>query len=438
MRPIIEVNNLAKQYQIGAVRPPYQTLRESFLNAVRIPFQRRSNGSRARKETIWALKDVTFQVNPGEAVGIIGRNGAGKSTLLKILSQITEPTHGTARIYGRVGSLLEVGTGFHPELTGRENTFLNGAILGMKRAEIARKFDEIVAFSEVEKFIDTPVKWYSSGMYLRLAFSVAAHFEPEILIVDEVLAVGDARFQSKCLNKMRDVGMKGRAVLFVSHSISAITRLCPRTICLEEGRVVDDGPSSQIVSSYMSVGLGTKPERTWQHADTAPGDDVVRLSAVRVRSEDGGVMAAYDIRKPVRLEMEYEVLEPGHILVPIYHVFNEEGVHVFPARESDPMWDGRIRPVGRYATTAWIPGNFLAEGTFLVSAAISTMNPVIIHFHEHQAVAFQVVDSTEGDSARGDYGGPLPGVVRPKLRWTTDELGKSSLPLIVEAGQFTR
>lgn len=436
MRPLIEVNSLAKQYQIGAVRPPYQTLRESLMNAVRIPFRRQ--GSRARTETIWALNDASFQVHPGEAVGIIGRNGAGKSTLLKILSRITEPTSGNARIHGRVGSLLEVGTGFHPELTGRENTFLNGAILGMKRAEIARKFDEIVAFSEVEKFIDTPVKWYSSGMYLRLAFSVAAHLEPEILIVDEVLAVGDARFQSKCLNKMQDVGMKGRAVLFVSHNISAITRLCPRTIYLEQGRVIADGPSGQIVSSYLSVGLGTKPERTWPQTDKAPGDDVVRLSAVRIRSEDGRVTAAYDIRRPVCIEMEYEVLEPGHILAPIYHVFNHEGVHVFAARESDPMWDGRIRPVGRYVTSAWIPGNFLTEATFLVGAAICTMNPVTIHFHEQQAVAFQVIDSMEGDSARGDYGGPMPGVVRPKLRWTTDELGNSSRPLGIEAEQLTQ
>ena len=439
MRPIIEVNNLAKQYQLGAVRPPYQTLRESLMNAVRIPF-RRQGGSRARTrtETIWALKDVSFQVKPGETVGIIGANGAGKSTLLKILSRITEPTSGNARIYGRVASLLEVGTGFHPELTGRENIFLNGAVLGMKRAEIARKFDEIVAFSEVEKFIDTPVKWYSSGMYLRLAFSVAAHLEPEILIVDEVLAVGDARFQSKCLNKMQDVGMKGRAVLFVSHNISAITRLCPRTICLEQGRVIDDGPSGHIVSSYLSVGLGTTPERIWHQEGTAPGDDVVRLSAVRVRSDDGEVMAAFDIRRPVCLEMDYEVLESGHILAPIYHVFNAEGVHVFAARERDPAWDGRRRPAGRYVTTAWIPGNLLAEGTFLVSAAISTMNPVIIHFHERQTVAFQVIDSMEGDSARGDYGGPMTGVVRPKLRWLTRDLSQDSLPLTLQAEQLTR
>jgi lipopolysaccharide transport system ATP-binding protein len=437
MRPLIEVNNLAKQYQIGAVRPPYQTLRESLLNAVRIPF-RRQGGSRSRTETIWALNDASFQVEPGEAVGIIGRNGAGKSTLLKILSRITEPTSGNAKIFGRVASLLEVGTGFHPELTGRENIFLNGAILGMKRAEIGRKFDEIVAFSEVEKFIDTPVKWYSSGMYLRLAFSVAAHLDPEILIIDEVLAVGDARFQSKCINKMQDVGKKGRAVLFVSHNTSAIARLCSRAICLEQGRVIADGPASRIVSSYLSAGLGTTPERIWHHADTAPGDDIVRLSAVRVRSEEGTVTSALDIRRPVRLEMEYEVLEPGHVLVPNYQVFNEEGLHVFAARERDPAWDGRIRPAGRYVTTAWIPGNFLAEGTFLVGAAISTMNPVVVHFHERQAVAFQVIDSMEGDSARGDYGGPMLGVVRPILRWLTRDLSQHAVPLTSQTEQMTQ
>ena len=437
MRPLIEVNNLAKQYRIGAIRPPYQTLRESLLNAVRIPF-RRQGGSRSRTETIWALNDASFQVEPGEAVGIIGRNGAGKSTLLKILSRITEPTSGNAKIYGRVASLLEVGTGFHPELTGRENIFLNGAILGMKRAEIARKFDEIVAFSEVEKFIDTPVKWYSSGMYLRLAFSVAAHLDPEILIIDEVLAVGDARFQSKCINKMQDVGKKGRAVLFVSHNTSAIARLCSRAICLEQGRVIADGPASRIVSSYLSIGLGTTPERTWNDTNTAPGDSIVRLSAVRVRSEDGLVTSALDIRRPVRLEMEYEVLEPGHVLVPNYQVFNEEGLHVFAARERDPEWDGRIRPVGRYVTTAWIPGNFLAEGTFLVGAAISTMNPVVVHCHERQAVAFQVIDSMEGDSARGDYGGPMLGVVRPILRWLTRDLSQHALPLTSQTEQMTQ
>lgn len=438
MRPIIEAQSLSKRYRIGAVRPPYQTLRESLTNAVRIPFRRRGAGSPPRYETIWALKEVGFDVRQGEAVGIIGRNGAGKSTLLKVLSRITEPTSGKAKIYGRVGSLLEVGTGFHPELTGRENIFLNGAIIGMKRAEIQQKFDEIVAFSEVEKFIDTPVKWYSSGMYLRLAFSVAAHFEPEILIIDEILAVGDARFQGKCLNKMQDVGQQGRTVLFVSHNTSAITRLCPRAICLDQGRIVGDGPSSQVVSAYLSAGLGTTAERVWSDPTAAPGDHAVRLSAVRVLTEAGEVTGALDIRMPVGLELEYEVLEPGHVLAPNYQVFNEDGVHVFSVRESDPNWDGRERPAGRYVSTAWLPGNFLSEGTFLVSAAISTMNPVIVHCLERDAVAFQVIDSIDGDSARGDYGGPMPGVVRPKLRWTTRQIKDRPALTPVEAGEIAR
>jgi len=438
MRPIIEVQNLSKQYQIGMVRPPYQTLRESFMNAVRIPFKRRVNGPRARHEIIWALREVSFDVRPGEAVGIIGRNGAGKSTLLKILSRITEPTSGRARIYGRQGSLLEVGTGFHPELTGRENIFLNGAIIGMKRAEIQQKFDEIVSFSEVEKFIDTPVKWYSSGMYLRLAFSVAAHLEPEILIVDEVLAVGDARFQGKCLNKMQDVGQQGRTVLFVSHNTSAITRFCPRTVCLDNGRIVGDGPSSQVVSAYLTSGMGTTAERVWPNSNAAPGDHIVRLSAVRALTEGGEVTAAFDIRMPVGLELEYEVLEPGHMLVPSYQVFNEDGVNVFTVRESDPHWDGCRRPAGRYISTAWLPGNFLSEGTFVIGAAVSTLSPVTVHFWERDVVAFQIIDSMDGDSARGDYGGPMPGVVRPKLRWTTRQITERPALATAEAGEIAR
>ncbi len=242
MKPIIRVENVSKQYRIGAIRPPYQTLREALSQAIRIPFKRPQNRPHSRNGKIWALKDISFEIQPGEVVGIIGRNGAGKSTLLKILSRVTEPTTGRVQLYGRIGSLLEVGTGFHPELTGRENVFLNGAILGMTRAEIQRKFDEIVAFSEIEKFIDTPVKWYSSGMYLRLAFAVAAHFEPEILVLDEVLAVGDASFQAKCMHKMQDLTRDGRTILFVSHNMSAVNHLCKRLICLSKGVIVEDSP----------------------------------------------------------------------------------------------------------------------------------------------------------------------------------------------------
>jgi lipopolysaccharide transport system ATP-binding protein len=256
LRPIIRVENLGKEYRIGARQAPYSTLRESLAQAAFAPFNRvrrllsNTLTPNPEPERIWALKDVSFEVQPGEVVGIIGRNGAGKSTLLKLLSRITEPTTGRIDLYGRVGSLLEVGTGFHPELTGRDNIYLNGAILGMSRHEITRRFDEIVAFAEIEAFLDTPVKRYSSGMYVRLAFAVAAHMEPEILIVDEVLAVGDGSFQKKCLKKMEDVGRHGRTVLFVSHNMQAVTRLCQRAILLGQGTVLAEGRSAHVASRY--------------------------------------------------------------------------------------------------------------------------------------------------------------------------------------------
>jgi lipopolysaccharide transport system ATP-binding protein len=371
----IRAEHLGKLYRIGP-RERYRTLRETLTDAMYAPLRRIRSAFQPLNgdDTIWALKDVSFEIKRGEVVGVIGRNGAGKSTLLKILSRITEPTEGVAEIDGRVASLLEVGTGFHPELTGRENIYLNGAILGMKRVELDRKFDEIVAFAEVEKFIDTPVKHYSSGMHVRLAFAVAAHLEPEILLVDEVLAVGDATFQKKCLNKMQDVGRQGRTVLFISHNMPAITRLCPRTILLDEGRVVSDGPSHQVVSVYLQSSVGTRAAREWPDQSKAPGNSIVQLRAVRVRTEDGRITDAVDIRKLVGIEMEYEVLKPGHVLVPNYHFFNEEGVYVFVASDHDPAWRRRPRPPGRYLSTAWLPGNFLSEGSVIVGAAISSFS----------------------------------------------------------------
>ena len=419
MRTMIAAKEVAKQYRISGTDVTYRTLRDSIADAAYAPFRRRAT---AKKEpvSIWALENVSFTALEGEIIGIIGRNGAGKSTLLKILSRITEPTRGRVELFGKVASLLEVGTGFHPELTGRENVFLNGAILGMTRGEIARKFDEIVSFSGVETFIDTPVKRYSSGMYLRLAFAVAAHLEPDILIVDEVLAVGDASFQKKCLNKMSSVSQQGRTVLFVSHDMTAVTRLCPRAILLDRGRVLRDGPAHEIVSAYLTSDLGTTAARSWIGEMQAPGDEVTRLRAVRVRNDDGLVADAIDIRRPVRLEIEFEVIAPGHALAPNFHVFNEQGVNLFISNDLDPEWRGRPRPVGVYTSTAWIPGNFLAEGTVIVGAAVSTLDPVVVHFFEREAVAFQVVDNIDGDSARGDYAGPYPGVIRPALQWTTE------------------
>lgn len=428
----IRVRELAKRFRIARRRRRgYKTLRETLIDVLSAPYRRLRSGSGPggeQMETFWALRDVNFDVNAGEVIGIIGRNGAGKSTLLKILSRITEPTIGFAEIHGRVSSLLEVGTGFHGELTGRENLYLNGAILGMRRAEIARKFDEIVAFAEVERFIDTAVKHYSSGMYLRLAFAVAAHLEPEILIVDEVLAVGDASFQKKCLNKMQDAGNLGRTVLFVSHNMPAITRLCQRVILLDGGAVLRDGPAAQVVSEYLKTGLGTTPERKWAAESRRPGGAVAGLLAVRVRDEHGVITDVLDIRRPVRIEMEYDVWKPGYVLMPHFEFNNEEGITAFVAHDVNPEWRGRRRPEGRYRSTAWIPGNLMAEGTMFVTAGLITMDPVIDQFLVDDAVAFQVVDSLDGDSARGDVADHMEGVVRPLLQWETEFVEEKRAP----------
>ena len=415
----IRVENLSKQYRIGAQEAPRKSLREALASAAQAPFRRHRSVSRQDENTFWALDDVSFEIKQGEAVGIIGGNGAGKSTLLKILSRITKPTRGRVEMFGHLGSLLEVGTGFHTELSGRENIYLNAAILGMSRREIDRKFDEIVAFAETEKFLDTPVKYYSSGMYVRLAFAVAAHLEPDILIVDEVLAVGDTSFQKKSLGKMEDVISQGRTVLFVSHSMQAVTRLCSSIILLNRGKVVQIGASHDVVSSYLNFGVGPMAAREWEDAKQAPGNDIARLRAVRVIDEGGFVSANIDIRKTVKIEMEFDVLKEGYVLVPNFHLINIEGVHVFASSDLDSNGRKIPRPVGAYVATAWIPGNFLAEGQMMVGAALSTMDPVQVHFYERDAVAFRVTDSLKGDSARGDYSGAFPGVVRPILKWTT-------------------
>jgi lipopolysaccharide transport system ATP-binding protein len=422
----IRVDGLSKLFRIGA-REYSRTFRETLTDAFAAPFRHArlllqgSNGHvSANDNTIWALKDVSFTIKRGEVVGIIGRNGAGKSTLLKILSRITEPTLGFAEIHGRVGSLLEVGTGFHSELSGRENIYLNGAILGMRKTEIDRTFDDIVAFAEVEKFIDTPVKHYSSGMYLRLAFAVAAHLEPEILIVDEVLAVGDASFQKKCLNKMQNVGKTGRTVLFVSHNLSAITSLCERTIWLHDGKVIQDGPSHRVVSEYLGSGLLMQAQTEWTDPTKAPGNDIVRARAMRLRTEDGCITDVVDIRQAIAIEIEFEVLKSGHVLVPCIGLENEEGLCVFVSHDHDPAWRRRPRPVGHFFSTVHIPGNYLSEGRFVVGAGVITESPVVVHFDVNPAVAFQVVDSFDGDAARGDLAGQLPGFVRPLLKWTNE------------------
>lgn len=431
MPTTIKVENIGKRYQIGGLDAGYATFREFLASAMVMPLKRLRGIPKARKETIWALKDINFEVEQGEVVGLIGDNGAGKSTLLKILSHITVPTTGRSEVHGRLGSLLEVGTGFHPDLTGRDNIYMNGTILGIRRAEIQRKFDEIVAFSEIEKFIDTPVKWYSSGMYLRLAFSVAVHLDNEVLVMDEVLAVGDVSFQQKCLDKMHEIRKQGRTILFVSHSMAAVTRLCDRAILLDKGQMLTDGPASEVVNTYLGSSWKVSSERYWSHLE-APGNHVVKIRSVRVRTTEGLSRDTFDIHDQVGIELTYEVFESGHILTPRIELLNEEGVHLFSSHDVGRPWRRESRPAGHYVSTIWIPANFLSEGNLLVHAAIMSHFPATLtHVYVPRAIGFQVVDSDVENTARGDYVGPIPGVIRPLLVWTTDFCSQQDEPQVL-------
>jgi len=415
MAVAIEVEGLSKKYRLGEYQAAYGTLRETLVHAGRRLTGREHH--RASTE-LWALQDVSFDVPEGEVLGVVGRNGAGKSTLLKVLSRIVTPTSGRAEIRGRVGSLLEVGTGFSAELTGRENIYLNGAILGMKRREIEDRFDAIVEFSGVEKFIDTPVKRYSSGMYVRLAFAVAAHFEPEILFVDEVLAVGDAEFQARCLGRMEEFGNSGRTVLFVSHNMQAVAQLCNRAILLEGGRLTREGPSEEIVAYHLQTSAGAGSSRTWS-ADEAPGDDLVRLRSVRIVDEDGDSVDYVDVRRPVGIELAFTVLHGGGPPVVPKLKVTTAGRVAFNAMDIDSRWH-QSAPPGDYVATAWIPGNLMNEGLITVDAAVCSIDSPKLHHHVsvHEAVSFHVQDPAEGDSSRGTFTGQWRGVVRPLLEWT--------------------
>jgi lipopolysaccharide transport system ATP-binding protein len=382
-----------------------------------------ATGAAELDETIWALKDVSFEVKHGEVVGIIGRNGAGKSTLLRILSRITEPTEGRARVRGRVGSLLEVGTGFHPELTGRENIYLNGAILGMKREEIERKFDEMVAFAEVEKFIDTPVKHYSSGMYLRLAFAVAAHLEPEILLVDEVLAVGDAQFQKKCLGKMGDVAKEGRTVLFVSHNMVALQSLCQRAIWLHDGQKMMDGGAAKVVAKYLNSGASSLTEQIWDDIETAPGNDTVRLRRVCVRPRDGSSSDTISMEKPIVIEIEFWNRIPGTRLHVTFHLYTEEHIVAFSSGSGqDPMWHNRPLPAGLFRSVCQIPENTLNSGIHRVRLLV-VQNGRNVIFKQDDMISFDVLDLGK----RHAWYGKEPGAVRLNLKWGTELVEKFRL-----------
>ena len=420
----IEVRDLAKRYRLGEQDVLHGSMRDAFANVLAKGLHIARGGRREKRDILWALDHVTFDVPRGDVLGIVGRNGAGKTTLLKILSRITEPTEGEARIRGRVGSLLEVGTGFHGDLTGRENIFLNGAILGMRRREIDRKFDEIVAFSEVERFIDTPVKRYSSGMYVRLAFSVAAHLEPEILLVDEVLAVGDAEFQQRCLGRMEDFSGTGRTVLFVSHNMQTINQLCERAIWLDGGTIVADGYPSDVVTQYLvSSSYSSESHISWTDDESAPGDDLARLLSARIVDEDGNTVDTIDVRAPLGIEIRYRILRPGPPVFAKVRVHDQRDAIAFNAMDVASQAEESSRP-GVFAATAWIPGNLLNEGKTTVDLAVCTLHAPKLHqrAQRYEALSFTVVDPGDGDSARGRFTGQLSGVVRPLLDWTVNRI----------------
>lgn len=415
----IRVDRLSKYYRIGKPQAEYRTLRDvltdSFISRIRRVGRKAAGQSDSGVDAglFRALDDVSFEVRHGEVLGVIGRNGAGKSTLLKVLSRITEPDSGSVEIYGRVASLLEVGTGFHGELTGRENLYLSGAILGMKRAEINRKFDEILAFAEIEQFIDTPVKFYSTGMYLRLAFAVAAHLEPEILLVDEVLAVGDAAFQRKCIGKMSETAKAGRTVLFVSHNMPAVTQLCQKVLWLERGRIRTIDSPEEVVREYLSHGGSQVAERAWTYPGDAPGDDRVRLLSARVL-QDERVAPVLDINAPSRIEIDFAVLKDVRNLIAGIRVQNATGVCVFMSRDWRP---NELAP-GRYRKHVELPAQFLAETRLSIDVALFFYDPSLISVLLEELLTVDTMDSVHPLAVRGLYKGSWPGVVRVALPWS--------------------
>jgi lipopolysaccharide transport system ATP-binding protein len=415
----ISIEGLGKCYRIGLQQRRPARLGQAVRQTLLAPFQylRTRLREASEAETLWALRDISFEVRPGEVLGVIGRNGAGKSTLLRILSRITDPSVGRAVVRGRLNALLEVGTGFHPELTGRENIFMNAALHGMRQADVRRSFDEIVEFAEIARFIDTPVKRYSSGMYMRLAFAVAAHLEPDILVVDEVLAVGDFEFQKKCLGKMQDVAGSGRTILFVSHNMEAVQRLCHRCVLLEGGRVRMIGDTRPVVEAYFGPGQTARHEKVWPEAER-PGDDIVRLSAVRCRNAAGQSCGQFTVGEAVHLELEYEVRGAGACLDRTFFLYHESGALAFVTRPDYAM----DRGAGCYRETCVIPADFLNAGVFSVLAGI-TSPPWTPHAVEHDVVGFRVVDDFGGRARRG-YTREWPGgILRPALEWQLERAG---------------
>ena len=415
MKPILEVRNLWKKYKIGGQKASYLNLRERLVQGFK----------RSKEETFWALQDINFDVHEGECIGIIGQNGAGKSTLLKILSQITPPTKGYIKARGRVASLLEVGTGFHPELTGRENIFLNGSILGLRRSEIKAKFDAIVEFSGIEQFLDTPLKHYSSGMRLRLAFSVAAYLEPEILLIDEVLAVGDVEFQKKCLGKMDEVSKSGRTVLFVSHNLGAVRQLCERSFLLNHGKIQNIGFTSNIINEYLSNKKLTKS--LVEYSSPFPGSDVTKLIKASCIDNNHSNKFEFNINQAIGIKITYKVLKPNHVLHFGIKVYNKEDVNIFDSHSVTSQWYLKPHPTGIYESIGWIPANILMSGLYSISIAIFNHDKHTIHFFEEKCLHLSVLEvpfNAKSPTAGGTNYNKLNGIIRPLLKWETTSCNK--------------
>lgn len=419
---ILKAENISKQYRLGTVGTG--TISHDLnrwwhrVRGKEDPYLKvgdvNDRSTKGTSDYVWALQDINFEVERGEVLGIIGKNGAGKSTLLKILSKVTAPTTGTIKSRGRIASLLEVGTGFNPELTGRENIFLNGAILGMTKKEITSKLDEIIAFSGCERYIDTPAKRYSSGMTVRLAFAVAAFLEPEILVVDEVLAVGDAEFQKKAIGKMQDISKEGgRTVLFVSHNMAAVQSLCTRGIVLQNGRLVNSGNIDNMVEYYLQ-NEAYEAHKVW-HSNYHQSDNF-RLLEVKVLNDEV-ISATHFISKPIAIEFTYEILKENQIYTHGFNLFNNQGVHILSSHNINSETLTKPRNKGIYSKKITIPANLLTDGGYHCSFAIMKYNPFVVEFHAMEIVGFDVVDEIINEDLRGDYRGKIPGIIRPILEW---------------------
>ena len=426
---ILKAKNISKQYRLGLVSS--STLSHDLTRwwyrarGKDDPFlkigESNDRSTKGNCDYVWALKDINFEVKRGEVLGIIGKNGAGKSTLLKILSRVTSPTTGEIKTKGRIASLLEVGTGFHPEMTGLENIYLNGAILGMTKKEIQEKEGEIIDFSGCQRYIDTPVKRYSSGMRVRLAFAVAAHLEPDILVIDEVLAVGDAEFQKKAIGKMQDISSgEGRTVLFVSHNMDAIMRLCTRAVLLKNGRIIENGNVSKIIDKYLNTEFGTTSYKKWKTTNIE--NVIVRIIEVKAHNSNYEVSENFKITETIGITMTYEVLNSGNKIHSAFNFYNSSGVNIFDTHENNTKLYHNEKNRGVYESTVWVNKNLFSEGVIIIGVALVTHDPFVKHFHENDVIAFNMIDDLSNSPTRGDYVGNMQGIIRPLLKWESKKV----------------